>query len=114
MSKPIRFNVCMERWYEGFDIDDLPSEDQTLEATWDAILEAASEMEEFTDEDGEWLEGFPEAFEDTNHPAGKEAHQVMMDWVGWVEETNGEVRYYHITCRGDPYTYYGVSRSDFA
>jgi hypothetical protein len=115
MSKPkYRFNICLESWYSGFDIDNLPSEDDGLEEAWRQILESAEEMEEFTNEDGEWREGFPELLEDNKHPAGQAAHDAMMEAVGWIEEANSEVRYYHITCGGDDYAYYGVSRSDFA
>ena len=96
----------LEGWFSNF-APDYPSEDNTLEAAWESYLELAAEDERYTDEDGEWLAGYPEKFEESNF---EEANDYMMEAVASVENTITECREYS----GDPYSYYGVSRSDFA
>ena len=107
------FQFDLTEWWADY-APEYPSEDSVLEKVWSLILEEASESEQCTDEDGEWLTGFPEALEDMHHPIGKLAHEAMMNGVSWVQEANQEYSFYVNNCGSDPYSYRGVSRSDFA
>jgi hypothetical protein len=60
--------------------DSLPEE-----LVWEWILEAASEDDRFTDEDGEWLPGVEEALEDPLHPLGKECDEANAEALGYME-----------------------------
>ena len=51
------------RWWDRH--ADYVSENSMVDIAWDYFLEEAAEHEPFNDEDGEWLEGFPDKLDDT-------------------------------------------------
>ena len=73
-----------------------------LEAAWDSFRWAAAEDERFTDEDGEWLPGFPDAFDD---------HPVWIDYADEFVKTIEDIIREVSSFTGWE-NYYGVSRSD--
>ena len=88
-----------ERHYDRHGCEDTNC---ALEAAWESFIESAAEDERFTDEDGEWLKGFPEAFDD---------HPVWIDYadtfVSSIEAIISEVSSF-----AGWEDYYGTSRWD--
>ena len=78
------------------------------EIAWLCFIEAAVEHEAFTDDNGEWLEGYPKGLDGTNL-----WHQYCKDFCNMLESIQEACREWD-SCGNDPYVYYGVSRSDFA
>jgi hypothetical protein len=93
---------CWDRHINYVKEHDMP------DLAWDYFLDEAAEHEKFADDNGEWLEGFPEKLDET-----KEWDEYCIDFCNMLESLHEAWRDYN-ECRGDPYAYYGVSRSDFA
>lgn len=72
------------------------------EAAWESFFESATEDARFTDEDGEWLPGFPEALAD---------HEVWLDYVK-IFMSNLEEIHSEVSTFAGWENYYGTSRSD--
>lgn len=64
-------------------------------------------------EDGELNEDLHNEIQEwfIGHP---EYHKDCMEFISCVQEIQEEVRFFQEDCGGDWYSYYGVSRSDFA
>tara|TARA_R110002051_G_scaffold319845_1_gene404341 strand:+ start:2005 stop:2319 length:315 start_codon:yes stop_codon:yes gene_type:complete len=95
-------------WWDRRADYDYVSENDMEDTAWGCFIEEAAEYEPFNDEDGEWLEGFPDKLGDTK------------EWAEYCNEFRNELESIQEACREweacgrDMYVYYGVSRSDFA
>lgn len=90
-------------------VDSGISEDTIAEYAWEHFLEAAISYEPFHDEDGERL---PE-FSDDELMKTEVWRDYCVEFCATFDEIQMACDEWD-KCGGDPYTYYGVSRSDFA
>tara|TARA_R110002012_G_scaffold194939_2_gene363174 strand:- start:4850 stop:5167 length:318 start_codon:yes stop_codon:yes gene_type:complete len=78
---------------------------------WECFKEEAAEHEDFTNEDGEWL---PEYDTDEKLYNSDVCREYISAFISTLTEIQDDCRFLEVNCGGCLYSYYGVSRSDFA
>ena len=96
-----------EKWWDSR--GDYVEEHEMHDIAWELFLVDAVENAAFVDDNGEWIEGYPDKLEES-----KEWNEYCNDFCSTLMGIQTEVRFFEEKCGSDMYSYYGVRRSDFA